>query len=111
MRWRTGSNPEDCDSGSSDRLVRSITADPNTGLVPTGTDVTKVLTTAGLNNAVDSAVKDAAARVGIRLDRFVKNGLLRLISARTISGSAETYLVRIKALAREHSARCLVIDP
>ena len=51
------------------------------------------------------------ASVGIRLDRFVKNGLLRLISARTISGSAETYLVRIKALAREHSARCLVIDP
>ena len=51
------------------------------------------------------------ASVGIRLDRFVKNGLLRLISARTISGSAETYLVRIKALARDHSARCLVIDP
>jgi len=49
--------------------------------------------------------------VGIRLDRYVKNGLLRMISARSISGSAETYLVRIKALAREHEARCLVIDP
>jgi circadian clock protein KaiC len=51
------------------------------------------------------------ASVGIRLERYVRNGLLRLISARTITGSAETYLVRIKALAREHSARCLVIDP
>jgi circadian clock protein KaiC len=34
-----------------------------------------------------------------------------MISARTITGSAETYLVRIKTLAKEHSARCLVIDP
>jgi circadian clock protein KaiC len=49
--------------------------------------------------------------VGIRLDRYVKNGLLRMISARTISGSAETLLVHIKTLAREHHARCLVIDP
>ncbi len=49
--------------------------------------------------------------VNIRLDRFVKTGLLRMISARTITGSAETLLVRIKALAKEHNARCLVIDP
>jgi circadian clock protein KaiC len=49
--------------------------------------------------------------VGIRLERFVKSGLLRMISARTITGSAETLLVRIKTLAREHGARCLVIDP
>jgi circadian clock protein KaiC len=49
--------------------------------------------------------------VGIRLDRFAKSGLLSMISARTITGSAETLLVRIKALAREHKARCLVIDP
>jgi circadian clock protein KaiC len=51
------------------------------------------------------------ASVGIRLQRYVKNGRLRMISARTISGSAETYLVRIKTLALEHRARCLVIDP
>ena len=51
------------------------------------------------------------ASVGIRLDRYVKNGFLRMISARTIAGSAETYLVRIKTLAMEHRARCLVIDP
>lgn len=49
--------------------------------------------------------------VDIELQRFVDNGLLRMISARTIIGSAETLLVRIKTLAREHKARCLVIDP
>lgn len=49
--------------------------------------------------------------VGIRLDRFAKSGILSMISARTITGSAETLLVRIKALARAHKARCLVIDP
>lgn len=51
------------------------------------------------------------ASVNIRLDRFAKNGKLRMISARTITGSAETLLVRIKALATEHRAKCLVIDP
>jgi circadian clock protein KaiC len=49
--------------------------------------------------------------VGIRLDRYVDSGLLRMISARAITGSAETFLVRIKALALAHGARCLVIDP
>ena len=49
--------------------------------------------------------------VSIRLNPYVENGCLRMISARSISGSAETYLVRIKALAKEHGARCLVIDP
>jgi circadian clock protein KaiC len=34
-----------------------------------------------------------------------------MISARTITGSAETLLVRIKTLAKEHNSRCLVIDP
>jgi circadian clock protein KaiC len=34
-----------------------------------------------------------------------------MASARTITGSAETYLVRVKTLAKEHQARCLVIDP
>ena len=51
------------------------------------------------------------ASVGIRLKRFVKSGLLRMVSARTISGSAESLLVHIKSLAREHRARCAVIDP
>ena len=51
------------------------------------------------------------ASVGIQLGPFVDNGLLRMISARTITGSAETYLVRIKTLVKEHQSRCLVIDP
>jgi len=51
------------------------------------------------------------ASVGIRLNQYVENGCLRMISARSIAGSAETYLVRIKTLTKEHGARCLVIDP
>ena len=51
------------------------------------------------------------ASVGIKLHRYVKSGLLRMFSARTITGSAETYLVRIKTLTEAHKARCLVIDP
>ncbi|HUP91819.1 MAG TPA: circadian clock protein KaiC [Solimonas sp.] len=49
--------------------------------------------------------------VGIRLGRYAKDGRLRIISARSITGSAENYLLRIKTLAKEHRARCLVIDP
>lgn len=51
------------------------------------------------------------ASVGIHLEQHVNNGSLRMVSARAITGSAETYLVRIKTLAKEHQARCLVIDP
>jgi circadian clock protein KaiC len=51
------------------------------------------------------------ASVGIRLDRYVRNGSLRMVSAGSIVGSAETYLVSIKAMVKEHQARCLVIDP
>ncbi|HEX8251622.1 MAG TPA: circadian clock protein KaiC [Thermoanaerobaculia bacterium] len=49
--------------------------------------------------------------VGIRLQRFVADGTLHMVSARTITGSAETYLVRIKTLAQAHRARCVVVDP
>ena len=49
--------------------------------------------------------------VGIRLARFVESGCLRMVSARTFTGSAETLLVHIKTLAKEHEARCVVIDP
>jgi circadian clock protein KaiC len=49
--------------------------------------------------------------VKIRLERFVKQGLLRLIWERSITGSAEIHLMRIKNAAREHGARCVVIDP
>jgi circadian clock protein KaiC len=49
--------------------------------------------------------------VGIRLGAHARSGVLRMVSARTITGSAESLLVRIKAIAKEHQARCLVIDP
>ncbi|GAC1633700.1 MAG: circadian clock protein KaiC [Nevskia sp.] len=50
------------------------------------------------------------ASVNIRLARYLKNGCLRMISARTITGSAESYLMRIKTLTEEQDARCVVID-
>ena len=62
-------------------------------------------------DADSSEVVRDLGSVGIRLDRYVKSGRLRMISARNVSGNAETYLVRIMALAREHRARCVVIDP
>jgi circadian clock protein KaiC len=49
--------------------------------------------------------------VNIRLEPHVKKGLLRLVSARGITGSAEVHLLQIKNLARAFGARCLVIDP
>ena len=59
---------------------------------------------------VGEVVRDLGS-VGIRLERHVKSGRLRMASARSITGSAETYLARIRTLAREHGARCVVIDP
>jgi circadian clock protein KaiC len=58
----------------------------------------------------NEVVRDLGS-VGIRLDQHVESGYLRMISARTVTGSAESYLVRIKTLAQEHDARCVVIDP
>jgi circadian clock protein KaiC len=49
--------------------------------------------------------------VNIRLERFVKKGLLRMVWARSLTGSAENHLMRIKKIAKEHKARCVVIDP
>jgi circadian clock protein KaiC len=49
--------------------------------------------------------------VKIRLDRHRKSGLLRLVSARSGTASAEAHLGHIVATAREHRARCLVVDP
>jgi circadian clock protein KaiC len=51
------------------------------------------------------------ASVRIRLDRFVKSGILRVASARTVVASAEIHLMRIKSLVLQHRARFLVIDP
>src|SRR5580698_3175098 len=55
-------------------------------------------------------IRDLAS-VGILLNRHVKSGVLRMASSRTVNGSAEMCLVRIKELAQAHGTRCLVIDP
>ena len=62
-------------------------------------------------DADSSEVVRDLSSVGIQLHRHIASGRLRMISARTVTGSAEAYLVRIKALAHEHRAKCLVIDP
>jgi circadian clock protein KaiC len=49
--------------------------------------------------------------VKIRLDPYMKNGCLRMVSARNITGSAETLLVHMKRIATEHRTKCMVIDP
>jgi circadian clock protein KaiC len=48
--------------------------------------------------------------VGIRLDRLSKAVLAHDLGPHHHRQRRE-FLVRIKALAREHKARCLVIDP
>lgn len=62
------------------------------------------------DSRTDEIVRNLAS-VGIRLGRFVESGLLRMSSMRAISGSAEAHLMRIRYLAREHGAACVVIDP
>jgi circadian clock protein KaiC len=53
--------------------------------------------------------------VGLRLGRYIgsrkRPGLLRMSYQRALSGSAETHLLKIQDSAREHGARCVVIDP
>jgi circadian clock protein KaiC len=51
------------------------------------------------------------ASVGIDLRRGVRQGLLRIESARAGGSSADICLFEIMALARRHAARNLVIDP
>lgn len=58
----------------------------------------------------DELIRNLAS-VGIDLRESTDAGLLRLVAARAISASAEIHLMRIKNLAREHGARCVVIDP
>ena len=49
--------------------------------------------------------------MGIDLATHVKSGVLRAVSARAISGSAEIHVMRIKQMALQHGARCVVVDP
>ncbi len=49
--------------------------------------------------------------VGVCLQSHVERDMLRMISARSVAGSAESYLIRIKALAAQLGVRCVIIDP
>jgi circadian clock protein KaiC len=49
--------------------------------------------------------------VHIRLKRYQRNGKLRMVAARAGSLNSEIHYLRIKNMAQEHQARCLVIDP
>jgi circadian clock protein KaiC len=49
--------------------------------------------------------------VNIRLEPYVREGLLRLYSSRAEASSAVEHLVEIKRLLQEHQPRCVVIDP
>lgn len=51
------------------------------------------------------------ASVGIRLRRHVRSGRLAFMTARSAICSAEVHLLHLRAAARAHGARCLVIDP
>ncbi|MBA2663775.1 MAG: circadian clock protein KaiC [Bradymonadaceae bacterium] len=57
----------------------------------------------------DEIVRNLAS-VDIQLKPFVGN-LLQMHSARAIGGNAEIHLMRIKHLAEEFGARCLIVDP
>jgi circadian clock protein KaiC len=62
----------------------------------------------------DSEVSEVARNltsVDIQLQRFEESGLLHMLTARSITSSAEIHLMQIKNAARAHSARCVVIDP
>ena len=49
--------------------------------------------------------------VSINLQPHIDSGLLRMISTRALRGSAETHMLQIRNLAREHGAICIVTDP
>jgi circadian clock protein KaiC len=49
--------------------------------------------------------------VGIRLDRHLKSGRLRMHSAPARARTAEEHLLQIRSLLESHRSRCLVIDP
>lgn len=51
------------------------------------------------------------ASVGLQLGRFRRSGLLRLEAATATEGSSETHFLEIREAAREHRAKCLIIDP
>jgi len=49
--------------------------------------------------------------VDIDLQPAIDEGRLRMVTARSVSGSGESHLMKIQREAVEHEARCVVIDP
>jgi circadian clock protein KaiC len=49
--------------------------------------------------------------IGLKLQPHIDSGHLRMMSALSLSDSAETQLLRIRAAIREHRATCVAIDP
>lgn len=49
--------------------------------------------------------------VNIDLTESLDKGRLRMVTARSVSGSAESHLMKIQREAIDHDARCVVIDP
>jgi circadian clock protein KaiC len=58
----------------------------------------------------DEIIRNLAS-VNLRLGGWVRKGRLRLESARSVACSAEIHFLNLKSLAREHRARCVVVDP
>jgi circadian clock protein KaiC len=49
--------------------------------------------------------------VGLRLEKHIRAGLLKMHSVRASSRSTEEHLLRIRTILQEHRARFLVVDP
>ena len=64
-----------------------------------------------LNRRIEPTVISKKAMFSTWKAYFLRPLCTFAASARTITGSAETYLARIKTLAKEHGARCVAIDP
>jgi circadian clock protein KaiC len=63
-----------------------------------------------LDSPEEEVVRNLAS-VNIDLSTHLATGVLRFKSARSTMASAEIHLMRIREIAREHGARCLVVDP
>jgi circadian clock protein KaiC len=60
---------------------------------------------------VGEAILRNLASVNIRLARFERSGLLKIVSVAASGTTAEAHTFRIRSLLDEHKARCLVVDP
>jgi circadian clock protein KaiC len=63
-----------------------------------------------LDSPEDEIIRNLKS-VDIDLLPHVESGMLRFKSTRSTTASAEIHLMRIRELAQEHGARCVVVDP